>query len=431
MFPPDTPVLNRREPDLAERRWRTFRPAYLHDAAKLLHAAAMFSDPTSPPLPSRHPLTEPLVSYLRQREVLRERYDESRGHASCSIGPSASSRAPTRRCPDSSISSTGWPGSTASPSSCTAPGGSTSGRSRPRQYQARPTDGRGHAEAGPAEARLPRARARSVGDHPALLRRLGLVIELRVADPARLLTSDWLSARVVPRGDTKAGRLTRVAVKRWATPTSPSRRRPNGTTAGSASATPSASRCSTWIRTAAPSSSTGSSGRCRGCLAVEQNGDPIHAAPTALRSTGFTGGAVRAGPAARSTGRPARPSCRRSSGPAGLRCSRPRTSPGAFASRCGTTTTRRGRPCTPGTSTSRSSVSASCSMTSRSSGSSRVRRRPRPSAPRIRPVHVHESMFGWDGWSLAAPKPGLRVRHVNPPTRSGPTASPSPRSSSR
>ena len=77
VFPPDTPVLNRREPDLAERRWRTFRPAYLHDAAKFLHAAAMFSDPTSPPLPSRHPLTEPLVSYLRQHEVLRERYDES------------------------------------------------------------------------------------------------------------------------------------------------------------------------------------------------------------------------------------------------------------------------------------------------------------------------------------------------------------------
>ena len=49
-------------------------------------------------------------------------------------------------------------------------------------------------------------RVASVGDHPALLRRLGLVIELRVADPARLLTSDWLSARVVPRGDTKAGR---------------------------------------------------------------------------------------------------------------------------------------------------------------------------------------------------------------------------------
>ena len=91
--------LNRREPDLAERRWRTFRPAYLHDAAKLLHAAAMFSDPTSPPLPSRHPLTEPLIGYLRPaRGVRRERYDESQVDRSCTIGPSASSRAPTRRC---------------------------------------------------------------------------------------------------------------------------------------------------------------------------------------------------------------------------------------------------------------------------------------------------------------------------------------------
>src|SRR5688572_30630217 len=30
IFPPDTPIDNRRGPDLADRRWRTFRPAYLH-----------------------------------------------------------------------------------------------------------------------------------------------------------------------------------------------------------------------------------------------------------------------------------------------------------------------------------------------------------------------------------------------------------------
>ena len=27
------------------------------------------------------------------------------------------------------------------------------------------------------------------------------------------------------------------------------------------------------------------------------------------------------------------------------------------------------------------------------------------------PVHVHEAMFGWDGWSLSAARPGKRVRH--------------------
>lgn len=29
------------------------------------------------------------------------------------------------------------------------------------------------------------------------------------------------------------------------------------------------------------------------------------------------------------------------------------------------------------------------------------------------PIHVHESLFGWDGWSLSAPRPGNRIRHVD------------------
>ena len=29
------------------------------------------------------------------------------------------------------------------------------------------------------------------------------------------------------------------------------------------------------------------------------------------------------------------------------------------------------------------------------------------------PVHVHESVFGWEGWSLSAARPGKRIRHVN------------------
>ena len=29
------------------------------------------------------------------------------------------------------------------------------------------------------------------------------------------------------------------------------------------------------------------------------------------------------------------------------------------------------------------------------------------------PVHVHESVFGWEGWSLSAARPGKRVRHEN------------------
>ncbi len=208
VFPPDTPVLNRREPDLAERRWRTFRPAYLHDAAKLLHAAAMFSDPTSPPLPSRHPLTEPLVSYLRQHEVLRERYDESQVTQlhDRAIGEFKGS---DQTLPGLEHQLDGMAGLDRFALELHRARRFYERPESVSPYQARPTDGAAMPKLDPPKPDF-HERVASVGDHPALLRRLGLVIELRVADPARLLTSDWLSARVVPRGDTKAGRLTRV-----------------------------------------------------------------------------------------------------------------------------------------------------------------------------------------------------------------------------
>ena len=57
VFPPDTPVRGPQDVDFSDRHWRTFRAGEVHDAAKLLHLVAMFSDPTSPPLPSVHPLT--------------------------------------------------------------------------------------------------------------------------------------------------------------------------------------------------------------------------------------------------------------------------------------------------------------------------------------------------------------------------------------
>ena len=46
-------------------------------------------------------------------------------------------------------------------------------------------------------------------------------------------------------------------------------------------------------------------------------------------------------------------------------------------------------------------------------------------------VHVHEAMFGWEGWSLSAPRPGKRVRPVlsdapNGGSRITETAEPTP-----
>ena len=55
VFPPDTPVRAPADLDFASRRWRTFRAGEVHDDAKLLHVVAMYADPTSPPAPSVHP----------------------------------------------------------------------------------------------------------------------------------------------------------------------------------------------------------------------------------------------------------------------------------------------------------------------------------------------------------------------------------------
>ena len=38
--------------------WRTFAARTVHDLGKAVHLATMYADPTSPPAPDEHPLTE-------------------------------------------------------------------------------------------------------------------------------------------------------------------------------------------------------------------------------------------------------------------------------------------------------------------------------------------------------------------------------------
>ena len=44
--------------------------------------------------------------------------------------------------------------------------------------------------------------------------------------------------------------------------------------------------------------------------------------------------------------------------------------------------------------------------------SARVRRRTNPRASKNSPIHVHEALFGWEGWSLSAPRPGKPISNV-------------------
>ncbi len=77
IFPANTPVRGPQNVDFSDRHWRTFRAGEVHDAAKVLHLAAIFSDPTSPPAPSVHPLTR-LMGQMGVGSTGHGEYDESR-----------------------------------------------------------------------------------------------------------------------------------------------------------------------------------------------------------------------------------------------------------------------------------------------------------------------------------------------------------------
>jgi hypothetical protein len=81
---------------------------------------------------------------------------------------------------------------------------------RCRRFYERPElaqEYRSHPDPHASVPKLPRARSEfhercaAVGDHSELLRRLGLVVDLRVAEPSRLRSSQWLAARLTLAGD--------------------------------------------------------------------------------------------------------------------------------------------------------------------------------------------------------------------------------------
>jgi len=413
VFPPDTPILNRRGPDLADRRWRSFRPAYLHDSAKLLHAVAMFADPTSPPLPTRHPLTGPLVSYLAQRDVpVRERYDESRVTELLdrAVGEF---RGSDLTLPILEHQLDGMDGLDRFALELHRARRFYERPESALPYQARPTDGATMAKLAPPVPDF-HERVASVGDHSVLLRRLGLVIELRVADPARLLTSQWLSARVIPRGDTKVGRLTRVRCAavgdaHVTVPETPDWHEgalrlgdtdrfavldmdPDGT----------ALKLDRYVWTLPR------------LMAIEQNGDPVHAAPTALRTSGFT--VARSGRGQTAIER----QTRQTQLQAQLTAGRPPLLSTEDVTRGVRVEVWDDHDKTWSTLHARLIDAAAFGSGELFTAEKEVgfiqgtvvTEEVGVDDP---PVNVHESMFGWDGWSLAAPKPGRRVRHVNPP----------------
>ena len=408
VFPPDTPVRAPRDVDFLDRQWRTFRAGETHDGAKLLHLLGMVSDPTSPPLPSLHPLRRFLAEYGRGQTG----YDESIVTARF----------------DEAIGEFGEPGEVvftlAELEARVEEEENLLNRlfiqlHRARRFYERPEsklEYRERPKEGATSPRPPRPepdfheRCSLIADHPSLQRRLGLVIDLAAVDPDRLRESKWLSARIVPAQDTAACGLTRtrcrvtgddlVTIPSTGDWSAERLRLGDSELFGLLDMDPDGSsiKLDRFLWTIPR------------LLEIEENGDPVHAAPTALRSLGFT--VVRNKKALETQSRIERQrSLRTAVGDAdspllhtedvtqGMRVEVWDDAAGAWF----TLHARR----IDAEALDHGTVVDGLFEEGYIQGTTATE------TPDVEdsPVHVHESVFGWEGWSLSAARPGKRVRN--------------------
>ncbi len=411
-FPERTPVRGQPLPEWDRRLWRTFRAAEVHDWAKAAQATSVFTDPTTPPAPGVHPLVKMMTGLTAEwyRWVVtaggrRRVYDESigtedfdnllEGGESLAIIERviAGERDPLRRI--------------------------LLELHRARRFYERPESEQEYHERpvpGRKSPRPPRPepdfheRCTLAGDHPALLRALGLVVDLVVADPDRLRQSSWLSARLTVDGDDGPCLSTKTSCHAFGDDlvTIPETAEwVQGLLAvGNADlfalldmeADGAALKMERWLWTLPR------------LLAIEQNGNPVDAATPAQRSTGFT--VVRNFQAL----------------DVQARMTRQRDLLGVVEAggdhRLGSEDVARGMRVeawddTAGRWFSLHSrlidvvVDGVGTVIDDAAEEGFVQGTPASETSGVpdSPVHVHEAVFGWEGWSLSAPRPGKRVRH--------------------
>ena len=212
IFPPDTPVSGNPVPRLDQNRWRGFSARSVHDIGKLVHLATVLSDPTSPPAPSAHPLAEQALGMAQRwpRHDTPDRrnleFDEAR--LTAFLDEIVETDAEPQEVSRKIAANEDW--------FLRALGE----LHRARRYYERPESEQPYQEVPDTQPTgLPRQgpefheRVGTIGDHAALLRKSGLVVDLKVSDPSRLLTSRWLTAVVAVNGKTTACRPTHVFVR--------------------------------------------------------------------------------------------------------------------------------------------------------------------------------------------------------------------------
>ncbi|MFG3002074.1 hypothetical protein [Streptomyces sp. NPDC048340] len=417
LFTHDTPVRRPAQPDWIGRRWRSFDARYVHDAAKALHLAAMLASPTDPPTPTGHPATADVIRLARQFEALgagedgdaRRKYDEQR--VTAALDKDTEHQRELKQLEEHVARLSGWHRLAAELHRCRRYYERPEGQ---HPYQPRPDP---NAHTPEIDTPLPEfhERCAMVGDHPALLRALGLVIDLKVAeaDLPRLRQAQYLTALVDSTGGARHCHPTRVncalgdhdalltvpqdAASDWLA---------GGLRVGNpqlfsvldVDADGSALKTDRFLWTLPR------------LLRIEGEADAVNAAPPALRAGGFT--VVRTGRARNTQARIKRQ--------------------GALEQLLGTPTPTvlytedvvRGvrvevwdGTTRQWTSLHRRVVDAEVPghgplLTAREE-TAFIQGTAADETPNVTdsPIHVHEAVFGWEGWSLSAPRPGrLLVR---------------------
>jgi hypothetical protein len=410
MFPIDLPVRPSEVPDWSGRKWRTFPARRVHDIALALHMATIIADPAAPPRPTDHLLSRPLLQLAGQYGFLRDH--PRTGEVVI----------------DEKLATEMLDGLIEKPRRLAAVEDRVASEPDPlmrmalelhrcRRFYERPEHGNttiGDPERGARPPAPPEneaefhGRCAALGDHPELLRRLGLVIDMRVFDPDRLRSSQWLSASLKVDGHREVSRSTRVRCR------------------ADSDLFTTEPRTDDWYRGALrigrddrfsvlTLDTDGSALKVNQflwtlprLLRVEANGDPVDAATPAQRSPGFTLAATQQG----------------------LRVQADLSRQAGFVAdfkarrmpELSTEDVTRGFRIEVWDSTRDQWFSLHRRRASAEveefgevySGRSEegfaqgtaAHEEPRADQP---PVHVHEALFGWDGWSLSVRRPGKRI----------------------
>lgn len=207
-FPASTPVRENPVPQWQQRDWRTFPAKDVAETAKAIHLATVAADPTTPVKPSAHPFMRPIFDYVLKNKALQlpargnrldwPVYDESvltrLLDARLPRGPKG---AQTLASP---VGAYGY-GVLSAAASAAAVQAALQDLHRVRRFYERPESQAAKQavpvppkKVQPLEPPKPEfhERVAAAGDHRELLLKLGLVIPLK-GDPARLLKSQWLA----------------------------------------------------------------------------------------------------------------------------------------------------------------------------------------------------------------------------------------------